>query len=61
MFDVEVFALLDSKAINRSYVFSFNCLYGPRHAKMCFLEYADSNGPDQHVHARSVTGAFTVR
>ena len=35
--------------------------YGPRHAKTCLWVYADSEGPDQPAHLRSLIRAFTVR
>ena len=39
-------------------------LYGPRHAKTClrpYAAYADSDGPDQPAHPRSLISTFTVR
>ena len=35
--------------------------YWPRHAKMYFLAYADSEGPDQPAHLRSLLRTFAVR
>ena len=36
-------------------------LFGLRHAKTCLRAYADSEGPDQTAHPRSLIRAFTVR
>ena len=33
---------------------------GPRHAKTCLRAYADSEGPDQTAHPRSMLRAFAV-
>ena len=33
----------------------------PRHVKMCYLAYADSEGLDQPAHPCSLISAFTVR
>ena len=35
--------------------------YGPRHAKTCLRVHADSEGPDQTAHPRSLIRAFIVR
>ena len=39
----------------------FFALRGLRHAKTCLWVYADSEGPDQPAHPRSLIRAFIVR
>ena len=36
-------------------------MFGPSHAKTCLRAYAESGGPDQPAHPRSLIRAFTVR
>ena len=36
-------------------------IFGPRHLKACLRANADSEGPDQTAHPRSLIRAFTVR
>ena len=36
-------------------------LYGPGHAKMCLMPYANNKGADQPAHPRSLISTFTVR
>ena len=36
-------------------------LYGSSHGKTCLRAYADSEGPDQTAHPRSLIRAFAVR
>ena len=35
--------------------------YGPGHAKMCLMAYANNKGADQPVHPRSLISTFVVR
>ena len=35
--------------------------YGPGHAKMCLIAYANNKGADQSVHLRSLISTFVVR
>ena len=35
-------------------------VYGPQHVKTCLWAYADSEGPDQPAHSRSLIRTFTV-
>ena len=34
--------------------------YGPGHAKMCLMPYANNKGADQPVHPRSLSSAFVI-
>ena len=36
-------------------------IYGPGHAKMCLMPYANNKGADQPAHPRSLISAFFVR
>ena len=36
-------------------------LYGPGHAKMCLMSYANNKGADQPAHPRSLISTFVVR
>ena len=36
-------------------------LYGPGHAKMCLMAYANNKGADQPAHPRSLISTFVVR
>ena len=40
--------------------YSYSLTFGPLHAKMCLLTYADSEGPDQFVHLHSLIRASTI-
>ena len=42
---------LDSKIVS----------YGPGHAKMCLMPYANNKGADQPAHSRSLISTFVVR
>ena len=35
--------------------------YGPGHAKMCLMAYANNKGADQPAHPRSLINTFVVR
>ena len=35
-------------------------LYGPGHAKMCLMPYANNKGADQPAHLRSLISTFAV-
>ena len=35
--------------------------YGPSHAKMCLMPYANNKGADQPSHPRSLISTFVVR
>ena len=36
-------------------------LFGPGHAKMCLMPYANNKGADQPAHPRSLISTFIVR
>ena len=36
-------------------------LFGPGHAKMCLMPYANNKGADQPAHPRSLISIFVVR
>ena len=35
--------------------------YGPGHAKMCLMSYANNKGADQSAHPRSLISTFVIR
>ena len=37
---------------------SIKILYGPGHAKMCLMPYANNKGADQPAHPHSLTSTF---
>ena len=36
-------------------------IFGPGHAKMCLMPYANNKGADQPAHSRSLISTFNVR
>ena len=50
---------------NIFYLFAFLSLsfllYGPDHAEMCLMAYANNKGADQPAHPRSMISTFIVR
>ena len=52
---------LDMYQINSSTKTAAVTLSGPCYAKTCLWAYADSEGPDQPAHPRSLIRTFAVR
>ena len=40
---------------------AYDRIYGPGHAKMCLMTYANNKGADQPAHPRSLISTFVVR
>ena len=53
--------LVDTKIFNLVHKLLLEWLNGLRNAKMCRRAYANSEGPDQTAHSRSLIRAFAVR
>ena len=61
--------MIGTTNVSRPWCFVLSCFillsnrstYGPGHAKMCLMPYANNKGADQPAHPRSLISTFVVR